>query len=365
MTAAPSGAIGAAGVPASRDARYPVELTTSDGVRLRIDVPDGTDIVAAAAQAGLILPSQCGQGTCGTCHATARGAYRLGPHSPSALPADQAADGGVLLCRTYPVGVVDVSLSYPRSRIIDGGIAERGAVVVSVTPVAHDTVRLKLQLDPDDVTGTGVEFEPGQFMELQIPGDDRRRAYSLTNVANWDGEVEFLIRLHEGGYFSTYLRELMIDAGARGDRVIVHGPIGAFGLRESGLRPRWFVAGGTGLAPMLSMLRRMAEWAEPHPARLFFGVNEEADVPQLEQLAEIEAGLPGFVSQVCVWHAGETWSGAGGTPADALAIALKDAPQLPDVYVCGPPKLVDAVQRAARDGGLPAEHVITERIVAT
>jgi ferredoxin-NADP reductase/ferredoxin len=357
---APRGAIGVAGVPIG-DARYPVELTTSDGVRLRIDVPDGATVVEAAAQTGLILPSQCGQGTCGTCHATARGAYRLGAHSPSALPADQAAAGGVLLCRTYPVGAVDVTLSYARSRIIDGGIAERGASILSVTRVAHDTVVLTLQLDPDEVTGTGVEFEPGQFMELQLPGDDRRRAYSLTNTANWDGEVEFLIRLHEGGYFSTFL----VQRAAPGERLIVHGPMGAFGLRESGLRPRWFVAGGTGLAPMLSMVRRMAEWGEPHPARLILGVNEETDVPRLDQLAEVRAALPDFIQQICVWHAGDTWTGTCGTPVDALAEALKDERQVPDVYVCGPPKLVDAVLQVARDAGLPAEHVITERILPT
>ena len=205
-----------------------------------------------------------------------------------------------------------------------------------------------------------MEFEPGQFMELQLPGDERRRAYSLTNTANWDGEVEFLVRLHAGGYSpSTWAGRGV------GDRLVAHGPVGAFGLRESGLRPRYFVAGGTGLAPMLSMLRRMSEWGEPHPALLLLGVNEEADVPRLDCLDEIRAGLPGFRTDICVWHSRRRLGRRRGDAGGRLAAALKDAAQTPDVYVCGPPRLVDAVQQVVRDAGVPAEHVVTERILPT
>jgi NAD(P)H-flavin reductase/ferredoxin len=348
-----------------QDARYPVKLTTADGVELRLTAADGDSVIEAAAEAGLVLPSQCGQGTCGSCHATARGAYRLGTHSPAALPPDQEAAGGVLLCRTYPQGSVDVTLSYPRSRILDGGIGVREGVVVEVTQVAQDTVWLRVQLDPSEATGAGVEFEPGQFMELQIPGDERRRAYSMANNANWDGELEFLIRLHPDGYFSGFLADLLAGRRPLGERLVLHGPIGAFGLRESGLRPRWFVAGGTGLAPLLSLLRRMAEWGEPHPARLFLGVNSEQDLPKLAVLDEVGAALSGFVVEPCVWHPWEGWVGTRGTPADALAAALPGAKQAPDIYVSGPPLLVDAVQRVAREAGLPAESVITERVLPT
>lgn len=345
----------------SVDARYPVDLLTSDGVSLRIEVPDGAQVIEAAAAEGFILPSQCGQGTCGTCHATARGAYRLGAHSPSALPEDQADAGGVLLCRTYPLGAVAVQVSYPRSRIIEGRIAQRDAEILELAPVARDGMWLRLQLGPDEAGGTGAEFDPGQFMELQIPGDDRRRAYSIANTANWDGELEFFIRLHPGGYFSEYLTQ----RAAPGERLIVHGPLGAFGMRDSGLRPRWFVAGGAGLAPVLSMLRRMAEWGEPQPARLFLGITELADHPDLQALRDLEAGLPRFELEECVWHPEPGWTGSSGTPADAVAKALAAGGPAPDIYVCGPPALVDAVQRAAREAGLAAEHVVTERLLPT
>lgn len=345
---------------AGGDARYPVDLVTSDGVSLRIEVPDGQQVIEAAAAAGFVLPSQCGQGTCGTCHGTARGAYRLGAHSPAALPPEQAEAGGVLLCRTYPLGPVGVQVSYPRSRIIEGGIARRDAEILELAPVARDGMWLRLQLGPDESGGTGAEFDPGQFMELQVPGDERRRAYSIANTANWDGVLEFFIRLHPGGYFSEFLKR-----AAPGDPLIAHGPLGAFGLRDSGLRPRWFVAGGTGLAPVLSMLRRMAEWGEPQPTRLFLGISEVADHPDLQALRDLESELPQFELVECVWHPDPGWTGTSGTPADAVAKALAAGGPTPDLYVCGPPALVDAVQRAGRAAGLPADHVMTERLLPT
>ena len=347
------------------DARYPVALTTSDGVRLDVAVPDGSSVVQAAAQAGLVLPSQCGQGTCGSCHATARGAYRLGPHSPAALPPDQEARGGVLLCTTYPLGAVDVALPYPRSRILDGGVGRREGTVTAVEAVAENTVWLRVRLDPDGVTGAGVEFDPGQFLELQLPGDERRRAYSMANTPNWDGELEFLIRLHPGGYFSGFLADVLAGRRPVAARLVAHGPTGAFALRESGLRPRWFVAGGTGLAPLLSLLRRMAEWGEPHPARLFLGVTTEGDLPDLAVFDELAGALPGFEVVPCVWRPGGDWTGHRGTPADALAAALPTASAPPDVYVSGPPLLVDAVQRVAAQAGLAPGAVITERVLPT
>ena len=88
---------------------------------------------------------------------------------------------------------------------------------------------------------------------------------------------------------------------------------GDFALAENGLRPRWFIAGGTGLAPLLSMLRRMAEWGDPQPARLFFGVTRYEEVFAEEQLAALACVLPDFRTDIVVWHPDPAWSGAVGT----------------------------------------------------
>lgn len=342
----------------------PVTLTTTDGVRIEVGCEPGTDVLAAAAQAGYVLPSLCRKGTCGACYATVDGAHDVGPHSPEALTAADAAAGGALLCCTFPREPMAVALRCEDSRILRGGIPERGASVVAVEPVSPDgrTLRVRLQLDPDDVSGTGVEFEPGQFVEVQVPGQDLRRAYSLANVANWDGEAELLVRLQPGGAFSGWLER----EAAPGARLVVHGPQGAFGLRENGLRPRWFVAGGTGLAPLASMVRRMAEWGDPQPVRLYLGVNTAPELPDpaaLPELAEALDLLPGAVLDRCVWHPDDAWTGTAGTPADALArdLAAVPAGHWPDVYACGPPALVDAAAAVCAAAGVPAEQVHGEK----
>jgi ferredoxin-NADP reductase/ferredoxin len=345
--------------PSATEQTHPVVLSTTDAGRLEFRCAPGQSVLAAAAEAGATLPASCRQGTCGSCHATVTaGDYELGTHSPEALPPGEREQGGVLLCRTFPCGPLTAELPYEQSRILYGEIPVREATVTALERVGRDTVRLELVLDD----GPDCQFDPGQFMELQLPGQDDKRAYSLANTGNWEGRMEFFVRLREGGLFSSYLAE----RARPGDTLTVHGPQGAFGLHETGLRPRWLVAGGTGLAPLLAMARRMAEWQDPQPLRLFLGVNEPQDVFGVAELAAVAAELPGFRYDVCVWKPDASWAGPTGTPADLLAEALARLDgSTPDIYVCGPPPLVDSVQRAAEAGGVPADQVHRERFLAT
>lgn len=339
---------------------YAHRLTTADGQCLDVCGGPGESIVEAAERAGILLPASCRGGNCGTCHATAAGDYELGEHSRLVLPDDEAARGGVLLCRTYARGPLEVSLPCDHSRILFGTIPERTATITRLDAVARDTVRLVLQLDPDPQGGTGCEFEPGQFLELSPPGSTARRAYSLANTANWDGVAEMYIRLRPGGLFSEYLRTATV-----GSTLSTRGPQGAFGLRETGLRPRWFLGGGTGLAPLLSMLRRMADWGEPYPASLYFGVDTPDDVFAAAEIQQVADSLPGFGYQIAVRQPHRDWAGAIGTPVDALARDLPNVTAAPDLYVCGPPPMVDAVRRTAREHGVDQSHVIVENFAAS
>ncbi|WP_229858388.1 FAD-binding oxidoreductase [Streptomyces poonensis] len=340
-------------------------LTTSDGEHLDFGCAPGQTVLEAAAAWGAALPAACRRGTCGSCRATVTdGVYDLDTHSPQALPPGERDGGAVLLCRTRPHGPLTADLPYDNSRILYGGIPVREGTVTALKPVARDTVRLELLLDEDEEQGAGFQFDAGQFVEVRVPGREERRAYSLANTGNWDGRVELFVRLRPGGLFSSYLR----DRARIGDRLTVYGPQGAFGLRETGTRPRWFVAGGTGLAPLLSMARQMAEWQEPQPARFFFGVNEAEDVFAETELEAVAVEARAFTYEVCVWRPGTGWRGAAGTPADRVADALRTvdaAGELPDVYVCGPPPLVETVATAAVAGGVPPDRVFRERFLPT
>ena len=120
-----------------------------------------------------------------------------------------------------------------------------------------------------------------------------------------------------------------------------------------------------GLAPMLSMMGRMAEWADPQPVRLFLGVGTDAEVPELPELAEAGAQLTDFAVTTSVWQPGPDSTGTVGTPVDELARALVANGNSPDVYVCGPPAMVDAAAEVARVNGVDDELLILERYLPT
>lgn len=337
---------------------FHIELTTRDNQQLQFDCEPEQTLIDAADAAHITLPSQCRQGSCGACHANVKsGEYHLGEHSLDALPAN--GSNGILMCCTTPWSDLRIDLPYDHSKVLFHAIPRRSAEIIGFEPIAENTVRLQLRLDTDADGGCAAEFESGQFMELEIPGSDERRAYSLANTSNWDGRLEFLIRLQPNGKFSTYLKERALI----GDKLMVRGAQGGFGIEPNSLRARWFVAGGTGLAPMLSMLRRMAEFQEMQAARLFFGVNKESELFAREELEQLRAELPQLNIDICVWKPEGEWHGFTGTPADAVRAALKDAPSLPDMYLCGPPPLLNAVEKTAAEFGVPPAQIYSERFL--
>ncbi|MGO8848521.1 FAD-binding oxidoreductase [Mycobacterium sp.] len=216
-----------------------------------------------------------------------------------------------------------------------------------------------LLVGPDG--SSSADFESGQFVRITVPGTDARRAYSPANVANWDGELEFYIRLLPGGVMSQYLTE----KASIGDVLTVSSPQGSFTLVENGLRPRWFLAGGTGLSPLLSMLRRMAEWGDPQQTRLFFGVTHHTEVFAQDELHELTQSMPDFRADTMVWQPDPGWTGAAGNPVDLAAAEVKALDESPDIYLCGPPPMIDSAFAALTAAGVPREQIHAERFFTT
>ncbi|WP_370890137.1 2Fe-2S iron-sulfur cluster binding domain-containing protein [Janibacter sp. GXQ6167] len=341
-------------------------LTTTDGVVTTVSCPPGQTVIDAAAAESVILPSLCGQGACGACLATVtEGSYTSLPSSPDAM-GPMAGEGAALLCCTVPTEDLRIDLPYDQSRIVSSAPAKRTATITALESVGHDVVCLVLALDADDTHGSAAEFDPGQFVQLQVPGREDLRAYSLANVGNWDGELEFYIHVLPKGVFSDYLR----DRASVGDTLTVIGPQGAFGLRENGLRPRWFIGGGTGLAPLLSMMRRMAEWGDPQPVRAYFGVTTEDDLFGIDQIAEVCAMLAESSVTIAIWRPKSDLANlavpdgvqvVSGSVADAMAEELAGLGQRPDIYVCGPPGMVQALEYVLAEHGVDPQFVVTER----
>ena len=334
-----------------------ITLLTRDGARFDFPCAEADSVLEAAETAGLFVPAMCHEGTCGACHArVAEGAFALDPVGDGVLT--DAAEGGVLLCRCRPEADLVIDLPYGQADIHRHRIPLRDATIASLAPAGSGAVAMSLTLVPDPEAGTAADFVPGQYMELSIPGTTIRRAYSMANLPNWDGRLDFLIRLLPDGAFSTWLAE----TARPGDRLQVRGPLGRFLLDETSPRPRCLIGGGCGFAPILSMLRHLAEFQDEVPTTLILAANRAEELFAADLIPELRAALPKLTVMLCVWHPIGDWTGVRGSAADALGATLNRAEEPPDIYVCGPPGLVAAVTTAAAMHGVPLDSVFSEQV---
>lgn len=340
---------------------HDVVLVTRDGTESTIRCDSQTTVLAAAEQAGLVLKSSCRTGGCGACSAVLdEGPVEMGKHDPDVLEVPESQNG-ILLCCSVPRGDCRIRLPYDRDQVVAAPPQQRQVRITGLDLAADAVMRVKVVLLPGTDGSASADFESGQFVRITVPDTDARRAYSPANVANWDGELEFFIRLLPGGLMSRYLTE---KAGI-GDVLTMSGPQGSFTLAENGLRPRWFLAGGTGLAPLLSMLRRMAEWGDPQQTRLFFGLTHHTEVFAQDALRELAESMPDFRADTVVWRPDPQWAGAVGNPVDLAAAEARMVDESPDVYLCGPPPMIDAAYLALTAAGVPREQIHAERFFTT
>jgi len=337
---------------------HQVKITTEDGQAVCFDCGEDEDIISAGLRQDIYLMASCREGGCATCKGfCAEGDYEMGKVSVQALPPEEEEEGLVLLCRCYPTSDVDIEVPYTYDRI---SFSPEGlgfeAEIVEIRDVSSNVVELRLQRLGDDQQ---IRLDAGQYYDLEIPGTEITRSYSPANTANQRGELEFLIRIVDNGKFSGYLQH---DAYV-GQKINVKGPSGIFGLKENGFTPRYFVAGGTGLAPILSMVRRMHEWEEPQQSVIYFGVNTEEEVFYKEELHRLQSEMPTLTVRICVWKAGDSWSGEKGSVVDILRRDLQGTGVKPDLYLCGPPGMVDATYAVCAEVGIPKDKIYLEKFL--
>ena len=202
----------------------------------------------------------------------------------------------------------------------------------------------------------GLAFLPGQYVNVLVPGTDQRRSYSFSSAPG-DAALSFLVRDIPRGVMSTWLRE----AAAPGTPMEFIGPSGSFYLRDVA-RPLLFLAGGTGLAPFLSMLGKLAASGAAHPVHLVYGVTNDADLVGLDRLDAYAAAIPGFTYATCVAAPGSSHQRNGYVTAHIEPAHLNGGDV--DVYLCGPPPMVDAVRDLAGGRGRHPGQLLLREILA-
>lgn len=308
---------------------YKIALNFEDGVTRIIDCDADEKVSDAAFRQKINVPMDCRDGVCGTCKCKAeRGEYELGFYLEDAMTEEEAGQGMVLTCQMMPKS--DCVIAIPASSLAcKTGAQSVAATVAGVEALSDTSFRLRVTLP------TAMPFLPGQYVNVQVPGTSATRAYSFSSHPQ-ALEASFLIRNIPGGLMSGYLAR-----AKAGDRMDLTGSMGAFYLRPV-TRPQVFLAGGTGLAPFLSMLEQIASTGTDQPIHLFYAVTRDADLVELDRLHSLAALIPSLEIATIV-AAPEVDHPRRGYVTDHLTAAdLWDGAA--DVYLCGPPPMVEAVR---------------------
>lgn len=307
------------------------------------DTEKGENILSAALRQGIVIPHNCRNGICGSCvgllHA---GAVDHGTERPRALSEEKEKQGYILCCQATAKS--DIRLQVDTiDAVADIEIKTLPCRVKNIQKLADDVMLLELKLPPHEK----FEFLAGQHLDFLLPGG-KRRSFSMAHSPTDSDSIQLHIRHVPGGAFTGRVFNEMKQK----DMLRIQGPFGTFILRDE-VRPAILIAGGTGLAPLKSMLEVVRESGCRQALHLYWGARARKDLyfdEQLKQWAE-ELDCLSYTPVLSEPDVAENWSGATGWVHEAV---LKDFPDLAglDVYASGPPPMINAIQQSFPAQGL-------------
>jgi NAD(P)H-flavin reductase/ferredoxin len=310
-----------------------------------IDCGAQETVLDAAFRQGYNLAHGCREGQCSACKCyLLEGEVDLRRYSNFALSDTERAGGYALMCRARPERDLVIELLHydPENYRLENAIRDGIATVAAVTELTHDIVGLTLTVDDD------FAWRPGQYIDIHAPGSDgARRSFS---IANTPGEscVELMIKRYPGGRLSGMLG----DQVRPGTELAFTGPYGAFHLRRSE-RPILMIAGGSGMAPILAVLRQLAGERCPKPVRFFYGARTDEDLFALEEIKRLSGALADF----------EFTPVTGRLVHEVVDEHVQDPEH--DVYMCGPPPMLEATERLLSGRGVDPGRIFQDKFTAS
>jgi propane monooxygenase reductase subunit len=325
-------------------------------VGIEIEADEDETVLNAAFRQGIMLMHGCKEGQCSACKSfLLDGEVDLERYSTFALPDFEEAEGWTLLCRAHAYSDLEVELINYDEEILHSGTPPRTVKtrVEAVEPLTADIRLLRLRVEGEEP----FEFRPGQYVDIAIPGDEQHhRSFSMANTSTSPNELEFMIKLYPGGRFSGLLSDGAIKPG---DELSVTGPYGVFTLRSSSPRRLLFIGGGAGMAPILSLLRSLAETESEREAIYYYGARTEADLFHLDEIGALPARFVPALSDDT-----NGWEGECGLITDVIDRLEGDVSDV-DAYVCGPPPMVEAAIALLEARGVPEAHIYYDKFTTT
>ncbi len=316
-----------------------------------LQVQAGANLLETLRANDVPISYSCMAGRCGTCRCkvVSGSVIETGREAKITNPGE---GDYVLACTSVLTDSCTIEIPEP-DEIVTHPARIIKASITAIEDATHDIKVIRLK------PAKPLSFSPGQYATLQFT-PDHIRPYSMASLCT-DGELEFHVRLVPDGRVTGYLfNELKV-----GDAVRVSGPLGTAYLRTRHEGPMLCVAGGTGLAPILSILRGVIEAGMSNPIHLYFGVRSPQDIYGLEPLRALQAALPSLKLEIVVTTDDEPGADHRiGLVTDAIAHDIKDF-QGWRAYVCGAPPMVEATATLLKQRGIEEKYVYADAFYAS
>jgi ferredoxin-NAD(P)+ reductase (naphthalene dioxygenase ferredoxin-specific) len=310
-----------------------------------IRVAPGANLLQSLQAAQIPMSYSCMAGRCGTCRCKVLDGEVLESGREQQNPLEDR-DSYVLACRTYITGSCTIQIHEPDEVVVHPARIAKGTIV-GIEDLTHDIKRLQLKL------AKPIEHSPGQYVRIQFT-PQHIRPYSMAGLSG-DEHSEFHVRLVPGGRVTSYIAESL----KVGDGVKVSGPLGSAYLRRKHIGPMLCVAGGTGLAPILSILRGAVAQQMPNPIHVYFGVRSARDIYGVEWLRRLCDQHPSLKLHVVVTSGGDPRTERCGLVTEAIDA---DFTHLRGwrAYLCGSPPMVEAGTLLVRHKGISIDHIYAD-----
>jgi p-cymene monooxygenase electron transfer component len=317
-----------------------------------IELGQGQTLLEAALANGIAYPHDCTVGTCASCKTRLKqGKVREATPFGYTLSREELDAGYILACQAFPRDELTVVEIEPAAA--DQVPAEEyAATIVATEPLTHDILKVTVQTD------RAVNYSAGQYANLRMDSGERARSYSFANAPQRKGRttLEFYIRKVPGGEFT----EALFNGELDGKPLVMDAPLGSFHLR-GGDAPMVCIAGGSGLAPLVSILEHARVNRIKRECTLLFGARTQADLYQLDTIQNIASNWQGnfrFIPVLSHEPLDSDWRGARGLVTDHIEAGFCEGAE---GYLCGPPRMIDAAISRLAKQGIPVDKVFYDK----